>query len=328
MSGLALTGTSVSYTINNIGSATAASSTTGIYLSTDATITTNDTLLTTVATPSLTAGQSDSEGTTLSFPTNLTPGIYYIGALADSGGQIAEGSESNNASNVMAVLLGNSSANSLAGTSGADTIFGLGGDDTLDGGAGADTMVGGIGNDIVWIDNLADQVIENAGEGQDWAYFQISGGTLPQNVEFGLVAMGAGQTCTLYGTAANDTLFGNAENDTFYGGAGNDDLYGRAGTDILDGGAGTDFLTGGADNDVFVLHAGEANGDTIWDFAGNGANAGDQLQFVGYGTAAQGAALVQIDSTHWRIDSANGTVHDVITMGNGASIHPTDYVFV
>ena len=31
---------------------------------------------------------------------------------------------------------------------------------------------------------------------------------------------------------------------------------------------------------------GQANGDTIIDFAGNGAGAGDTLTFVGFGTAA------------------------------------------
>jgi hypothetical protein len=35
-----------------------------------------------------------------------------------------------------------------------------------------------------------------------------------------------------------------------------------------------------------VFKAGEANGDMIVDFAGNGAAAGDSLQFVGYGPGA------------------------------------------
>ena len=53
---LSFNGATVSYRIDNIGTATAAASTTGIYLSTDSTITTSDTLLTTVSTPSLAAG--------------------------------------------------------------------------------------------------------------------------------------------------------------------------------------------------------------------------------------------------------------------------------
>ena len=72
----------------------AAASTTGIYLSTDSTITSADTLVTSVATSSLTAGGSVNQGTTLTFPGNLTPGTYYLGVLADYNGQLAESSES------------------------------------------------------------------------------------------------------------------------------------------------------------------------------------------------------------------------------------------
>ena len=49
---------------------------------------------------------------------------------------------------------------------------------------------------------------------------------------------------------------------------------------------------------------------------------------MGYGTAAQGATFTQVDATHWSINSADGSVHDVITLQNGASVHPSDYVFV
>jgi hypothetical protein len=73
---------------------------------------------------------------------------------------------------------------------------------------------------------------------------------------------------------------------------------------------------------------GTAKGDTITDFNGNGAASGDQLQFVGYGTVAQGASLTPVDATHWSINSADGIVHDVITLSNGASIHESDYFFV
>ena len=60
-------------------------------------------------------------------------------------------------------------------------------------------------------------------------------------------------------------------------------LFGNTGNNTLDGGAGADVLTGNAGNDTFVFNAGQANGDTIVDFAGNGAAAGDALLFVGYG---------------------------------------------
>ena len=88
------------------------------------------------------------------------------------------------------------------------------------------------------------------------------------------------------------------------------------------------MLAGGGNNDTFVFRAGEANGDTVTDFAGNGTSAGDQLQFLGYGTAAQGASFIQIDSTHWQINSADSLVHDVLTFSNAAAIHSSDFLFV
>jgi Ca2+-binding RTX toxin-like protein len=97
---------------------------------------------------------------------------------------------------------------------------------------------------------------------------------------------------------------------------------------VLDGGRGVDSLTGGAGNDTFVFRKGEAGGDTVVDFNGNGAAAGDQLQLVGYGTTAQGATLTPVDATHWSINSADGLTHDIITLSNAASLHPSDYLFV
>ena len=91
----------ISYTINNIGTAAVAASTTGIYLSTDSTITTSDTLIATHLTPALAGGGSDFETALLSFPADLAPGTYFVGAIADHNGQIAEASETDNASNVV-----------------------------------------------------------------------------------------------------------------------------------------------------------------------------------------------------------------------------------
>ena len=47
----------------------------------------------------------------------------------------------------------------------------------------------------------------------------------------------------------------------------------------------------------------------------------------GYGTLEQGANLTQVDSTHWMINSADGRVHDLITLANGATLDSSDYVF-
>jgi hypothetical protein len=78
-----------------------------------------------------------------------------------------------------------------------------------------------------------------------------------------------------------------------------------------------------------VFHLGDGGGDTITDFAGNGASTGDSFRFVGYGTAAQGATFTRIGTTNqWQINSADGLVHDIIMLSNNASVHASDYVFV
>ena len=61
------------------------------------------------------------------------------------------------------------------------------------------------------------------------------------------------------------------------------------------------------------------------DFAGNGAAAGDSLQFVGYGP---GATFTNIDATHWQVNFNGGASHEIITFMNAASIDPTDYAFI
>jgi Ca2+-binding RTX toxin-like protein len=104
---------------------------------------------------------------------------------------------------------------------------------------------------------------------------------------------------------------------------------GGAGNDLINGGAGADIMHGGADNDTFVFASGEANGDTVLDFTGNGAAAGDSFQFTGFGTAAQGATFTQVGVTNtWQIHSGLDAHNEIITLDNGASVHASDYVFV
>jgi len=165
-------------------------------------------------------------------------------------------------------------------------------------------MNGGAGNDTYFVDNAGDVVFENSGEGTDAVFATVSY-ALSANVE-ALVLQGAGNLSGTGNPLANS-------------------LFGNSGDNMLDGGAGADVLTGNAGNDTFVFHALEANGDTVVDFAGNGAAAGDSLQFVGYGA---GATFTQNDATHWQVNYNSGASHEVITFMNGAAIHPSDVVFM
>ena len=72
-----------------------------------------------------------------------------------------------------------------------------------------------------------------------------------------------------------------------------------------------------------MFRAGQANGDTVVDFDGHGAAAGDSLMFVGYGA---GATFSQQDATHWQINYGGGT--ETISFANGAVPDLTDWHFV
>jgi Ca2+-binding RTX toxin-like protein len=204
--------------------------------------------------------------------------------------------------------------NVLIGRNGNDYLEGRGGDDILMGGAGADHMVGGEGVDTASYEGTAAAITVRLWNSTG------TGGEAQGDTFSGIESV--------IGGVAADSLIGTDDvANTLRGGAGNDYLEGRSGDDVLIGGAGADKLVGDAGNDTFVLVAGDANGDIIADFAGNGASAGDAITFSGYGTAAAGAHVVQLDATHWQIVSADGLIHDTITLSNAAALDPGDYIF-
>src|SRR5204862_7781607 len=83
---------------------------------------------------------------------------------------------------------------------------------------------------IYIVDNLGDQVIENAGEGQDTVLVTVSGYTLADNVEIGAVNTTSGLTLNanptqgsvLFGNTGDATLNDSADDDPFAGDGGND----------------------------------------------------------------------------------------------------------
>ncbi|NJO13289.1 MAG: hypothetical protein HC872_07310 [Gammaproteobacteria bacterium] len=117
-------------------------------------------------------------------------------------------------------------------------------------------------------------------------------------------------SATLTGAGKGLTLLG-IENVDGTGNGQANQIIGNKGSNELNGAGGADTLTGGVGNDVFVLKAGEANGDVIADFSGNGASAGDTIRLEGYG---DGASLQLVSGNQWRIVS-NSVVETVTIVG-------------
>jgi subtilase family serine protease len=96
----------VSDTTTNLGAAAVAESATRFYLSTDTVLNAPDTLLSGArAVPALAAGAGSTGSTTLSLPTTISVGIYYLIAKADGDNVVAEAQEANNTS-VRSIAIG------------------------------------------------------------------------------------------------------------------------------------------------------------------------------------------------------------------------------
>jgi CRP-like cAMP-binding protein len=188
----------------------------------------------------------------------------------------------------------------LNGGAGSDVILGHGGDDTIAGGADGDLLSGNEGNDTIYGGSSATDTLDNSND----------------------VLSGDAGNDMLYGNNGADLLYGGADNDQLYGGAGTDTLIGDGGVDRLDGGAGADDLTGGSGFDVFVFRKGQANGDQIFDFDGNGSSAGDTIRLEGY---AAGTTFTKVGGDVWKIND-HGTI-EYVTINSDGNIHPSDWGF-
>ncbi len=138
----------------------------------------------------------------------------------------------------------------LGGNGFDNSLVGGSGDDTLDGGSGADTLTGGAGDDLYYVDNVNDTVVEVAGEGSDEVYasvnYNLAAGQRVETLRVfgsaGLILRGNELNNTLVGGSGDDTLEGGTGNDTIQGGDGNDSISTDGQSAVIDGGTGNDSI--------------------------------------------------------------------------------------
>ncbi|NRR34121.1 hypothetical protein HSX11_28505, partial [Oxalobacteraceae bacterium] len=168
-------------------------------------------------------------------------------------------------------LSASATEHSLIGGLGNDTLVGSDAVDTLIGGWGVDSMAGGLANDIYFVDNANDLIVELAGAdaaGIDEVYAEVDY-VLGANVEKLFLEQGAHQ-----GTGnelGNYIQTNNNDGSLLLGMDGDDQLIGGAGNDTLNGGAGNDYMPGGAGDDVYVVNI---SSDLPSEFAAKDVDAG------------------------------------------------------
>ncbi len=134
-------------------------------------------------------------------------------------------------------LIGSNFNDTLTGNFRKNVITGRNGNDTIDGKTGADTLIGGDGNEIYFVDNAGDVVIEYVDQGIDQINSSVTF-TLPLNVE-NLTLFGAA-SINATGNDLNNRLIGNSAANQLNGGDGHDVLNGLGGADTMAGGLGFD----------------------------------------------------------------------------------------
>ncbi|HTU13373.1 MAG TPA: FG-GAP-like repeat-containing protein [Allosphingosinicella sp.] len=212
---------------------------------------------------------------------NLTGNGFANTLLGNAGVNVLTGGAGND------VLDGKDGNDTLYGGADNDSLYGAGGNDALYGGSGTNYLEGGLGDDLYFVDNGPDTVIEFAGQGTDRIYAStsytlgagVSVETLSTNDNAGTAAInltGNALANTIFGNAGanvlnggvgNDILDGKDGNDTLYGGNHDDTLYGGLGNDNLYGGLGTNYLSGGAGDDRYFI---ENATDTVAEAVGDG----------------------------------------------------------
>ena len=182
--------------------------------------------------------------------------VYYVDNAADQAIEV-KGAGTDLVYSSVTFTLGASSYVERLTLTGSANINGTGNNisNVITGNAGINVLTGYDGNDVYYVQNTGDTVIEVRDEGVDLIYSSVS---------YTLGATSYVERLTLTGTAdinatgnnIANVMLGNAGNNVLDGGKGNDVLNGGAGDDILTGGvSGTDRMGGLDGNDTYYVNS-------------------------------------------------------------------------
>lgn len=199
-----------------------------------------------------TGGNDTVESTSLAYTLGNNIENLILINVAGKDGNSGTGNKGNN------VITGNIGDNLLSGMAGNDKLIGDEGADTLDGGVGMDTLDGGAGDDVYYMNNLEDKIIETEDGGEQDQVFATASFDLNSNgMEFIEVLTLSGAKATEgVGNDLDNTLQeveGGETDNSFDGGIGNDAIFAQGGSDTLKGGEGDDELDGGDGEDTAIF---------------------------------------------------------------------------
>ncbi len=161
---------------------------------------------------------------------------------------------------------GNTIENVVTGD-GNDTIIGNALHNTIRGMRGADRMEGRGGNDLYYVDNAGDRVIETNGNGNDRVFSSISFALRDHSQHLEHLRLTGSGHIDGTGNAQNNVINGNNGNNVLNGALGNDLLFGGGGNDTFRDDHGADNMFGGAGNDLYYV---DNAGDQLNETNGNG----------------------------------------------------------
>jgi Ca2+-binding RTX toxin-like protein len=232
-----------------------------------------------------------------------------------------------NAGDTGLTLTGNDYSTHIYGNSGDDYLTGGSGADTIDGKGGADVMAGGLGNDMYYVDNAKDVVIEGAGGGTTDRVYASVDYTLQADAQVEYLYANAGSAgLTLTGNDYSHHIYGGAGADHLNGGTGNDVINGEGGADVMAGGLGDDSYYVDDAHDVVTEGASGGTADRVYASVDYTLQTGTQVEFLYADAGSAGLTLTGNSySTHIYGNSGadhlnGGTGNDIINGEGGADV--------